>query len=297
MGAAWAGTGGVGGVRRPPVVPDPRSLRHGHWPATITDNPVSAPTSTAWNPPPPNRAIGQVPRTAGPQEPAVWLSGRPEPRLEHLYESDAAAYTRRPVAARSKDPLAPFGPAVRAWFEATFEAPTPAQAQGWAAISAGPQHPDPCAHRQRQDPGRVPVVPRPAGPTSPAGTHARGPGERPRPVHQPAQGPRLRRGAQPARPAGGHHAGRAAPRAGAAAHLDREPHRRHPGRRAPRPRPPPAGHPDHHAGEPLPAADQPGARGPAGRRAGHRGRGPRCRREQARRPPRAEPGAPRAPED
>jgi ATP-dependent Lhr-like helicase len=42
------------------------------------------------------------------------------------------------VAARtSPDPLAPFGPAVRAWFEATFEAPTPAQAQGWAAIAAG----------------------------------------------------------------------------------------------------------------------------------------------------------------
>ncbi|MEI7742238.1 MAG: DEAD/DEAH box helicase [Chloroflexota bacterium] len=41
------------------------------------------------------------------------------------------------MAARSKDPLAPFGPAVRAWFEATFEAPTPAQADGWAAISAG----------------------------------------------------------------------------------------------------------------------------------------------------------------
>ncbi len=35
------------------------------------------------------------------------------------------------------DPLAPFGPAVRAWFEATFEAPTQAQAEGWAAISAG----------------------------------------------------------------------------------------------------------------------------------------------------------------
>ena len=37
------------------------------------------------------------------------------------------------------DPLAPFGPAVRAWFEATFEAPTPAQAEGWAAIAQG-QH-------------------------------------------------------------------------------------------------------------------------------------------------------------
>ena len=47
------------------------------------------------------------------------------------------AYTRRPVVARTDDPLAPFGPAVRAWFEATFEAPTRAQADGWAAISRG----------------------------------------------------------------------------------------------------------------------------------------------------------------
>ncbi len=35
------------------------------------------------------------------------------------------------------DPLAPFSPAVRAWFESTFSAPTQAQAEGWAAISAG----------------------------------------------------------------------------------------------------------------------------------------------------------------
>jgi ATP-dependent Lhr-like helicase len=35
------------------------------------------------------------------------------------------------------DPLAPFSPAVRAWFEASFEAPTDAQARGWAAIAAG----------------------------------------------------------------------------------------------------------------------------------------------------------------
>src|SRR4026209_1370183 len=47
------------------------------------------------------------------------------------------AYTRRPVVARTVGPLAPFAPAVRAWFEATFEAPTQAQADGWAAISAG----------------------------------------------------------------------------------------------------------------------------------------------------------------
>jgi ATP-dependent helicase Lhr and Lhr-like helicase len=58
-------------------------------------------------------------------------------RVEHLYEIDLATYTRRPVAAVTPDPLAPFGPAVRAWFEATFETPTPAQVGGWRAISSG----------------------------------------------------------------------------------------------------------------------------------------------------------------
>ncbi|MFL5726965.1 MAG: DEAD/DEAH box helicase [Chloroflexota bacterium] len=41
------------------------------------------------------------------------------------------------TAPPAADALAPFSPAVRAWFEATFEAPTPAQAEGWAAISQG----------------------------------------------------------------------------------------------------------------------------------------------------------------
>ncbi|MDO8485412.1 MAG: DEAD/DEAH box helicase [Candidatus Limnocylindrales bacterium] len=35
------------------------------------------------------------------------------------------------------DPLERFSPAVRDWFQASFEAPTQAQAEGWAAISAG----------------------------------------------------------------------------------------------------------------------------------------------------------------
>ena len=35
------------------------------------------------------------------------------------------------------DPLAPFSPAVRAWFESSFAAPTQAQAEGWAAIARG----------------------------------------------------------------------------------------------------------------------------------------------------------------
>ena len=34
-------------------------------------------------------------------------------------------------------PLAPFSPAVRTWFEQTFDAPTPAQERGWPAIASG----------------------------------------------------------------------------------------------------------------------------------------------------------------
>ncbi|HEX7472750.1 MAG TPA: DEAD/DEAH box helicase [Candidatus Limnocylindrales bacterium] len=42
-----------------------------------------------------------------------------------------------PVPAPTADPLALFSAPVRAWFEATFEGPTKAQADGWAAIAAG----------------------------------------------------------------------------------------------------------------------------------------------------------------
>jgi ATP-dependent Lhr-like helicase len=35
------------------------------------------------------------------------------------------------------DPLAPFSPETRAWFERTFVEPTPAQALGWPAIASG----------------------------------------------------------------------------------------------------------------------------------------------------------------
>jgi ATP-dependent Lhr-like helicase len=41
------------------------------------------------------------------------------------------------VATLVADPLAPFSPAVRAWFESSFEAPTEAQAKGWEAIARG----------------------------------------------------------------------------------------------------------------------------------------------------------------
>jgi len=42
-----------------------------------------------------------------------------------------------PAADAAVDPLAPFSPAVRAWFESSFAAPTQAQAEGWAAIANG----------------------------------------------------------------------------------------------------------------------------------------------------------------
>jgi len=49
-----------------------------------------------------------------------------------------SARTRAPTSPTSADePLAPFAPAVRAWFESAFEAPTPAQVGGWASISTG----------------------------------------------------------------------------------------------------------------------------------------------------------------
>ena len=35
------------------------------------------------------------------------------------------------------EPLAPFSDITRAWFERTFDAPTSAQTQGWAAIAGG----------------------------------------------------------------------------------------------------------------------------------------------------------------
>jgi ATP-dependent Lhr-like helicase len=43
----------------------------------------------------------------------------------------------RPKSTPGSDPLEPFSPPVRRWFEHSFEAPTPAQAGGWEAISSG----------------------------------------------------------------------------------------------------------------------------------------------------------------
>src|SRR6478736_6572559 len=59
-----------------------------------------------------------------------------------MVERDRAAYTACLVATLDahptiREPLAAFSPAVRDWFGASFEAPTDAQARGWAAISEG----------------------------------------------------------------------------------------------------------------------------------------------------------------
>jgi ATP-dependent Lhr-like helicase len=45
--------------------------------------------------------------------------------------------SRARSASPASDPLGPFSAPVRDWFQATFEAPTQAQVDGWAAISAG----------------------------------------------------------------------------------------------------------------------------------------------------------------
>ena len=37
----------------------------------------------------------------------------------------------------AESPLTPFSEPVRRWFEDSFEAPTPAQAQGWPLITSG----------------------------------------------------------------------------------------------------------------------------------------------------------------
>ena len=192
------------------------------------------------------------------------------------------------------DPLDAFGPAVRDWFAASFPAPTRAQAEGWAAIAAGHHtliHAPTgsgktlaaflwCLDRLVRDPSPPPTREQP--------------GSRPRPVRLAAQGAVVRHRAQPPRAAG-----RDRPRGGPARRgrpddLGRAADRRHDRRGAAGPRPPPAGHPDHHARVALPAPDEPGARVPARRRARHRRRDPRDRRDEARRAPGAQPRAPRA---
>ena len=154
---------------------------------------------------------------------------------------------------------------------------------------------DPRPDRERQDPRRVPVVPRPARPRPDPAGDPRAPRSRPGPLRLAAQGAVLRRRAEPAGAAGRDRPRRRPPRRGRPGDLGRAADRRHERRGAADHRPPPAGHPHHHARIALPAPDQPGAREPPRRRARDRRRGPRDRRDEAGRPPRAQPRAARAP--
>src|SRR4051794_23788290 len=57
---------------------------------------------------------------------------RPRDRLHGVLPGQVA-----PGYPGSMDPLSVFSPATRAWFERTFDAPTPPQERGWPAIAAG----------------------------------------------------------------------------------------------------------------------------------------------------------------
>ncbi|CAA9255057.1 MAG: putative ATP-dependent DNA helicase, partial [uncultured Corynebacteriales bacterium] len=144
------------------------------------------------------------------------------------------------------------------------------------------------ADRVRQDAGGVPVVARPAGRRAGAG----GPqGALPGALHQPAQGAGRGRRAQPAVAAGRDPAGGDPARAPAAGRPGRAAVRGHLGRGAPAAGPAPAGHPHHHARVAVPHADQRRPGHPARRADRDHRRGPRGLLDQARRPPRAHPGA------
>ncbi len=54
-----------------------------------------------------------------------------------LHRQTRGALASADVATAKSDPLAAFSPPTRAWFEASFAEPTPAQAQAWPAIASG----------------------------------------------------------------------------------------------------------------------------------------------------------------
>ena len=106
-----------------------------------------------------------------------------------------------------------FSPATRDWFDSTFAAPTPAQVEGWQAISRGEHTLIARADRLGQDARGVPVVPGSAGHRAAANrSEAALSGA----VRVAAQGAGARRRAQPEGAAGRHPPGRAAARRAAA---------------------------------------------------------------------------------
>ena len=145
------------------------------------------------------------------------------------------------------------------------------------------------AHRLRQDPHRLPVGPRPAGPRRLAG------GRHQRPLRLAPEGAQQRHPAQPPGAAGGAAAAVPGRRRALPPHSRPHPFRGHaPGGPAAHAAAA-AGDPHHHPGVPQPAALLPGGARPAHQPAvRHPRRDPRRRRQQARRPPDHRRGPPRA---
>ena len=186
--------------------------------------------------------------------------------------------------------LAPFHPLVREWFERAFPAPTPAQERGWPAIAAGESS--------------LILAPTGSGKTLAAFLWALNGLAAARLEGRPTERvlylsplkalnydvERNLRAPLAGIASAAERAGIAAPEISVAVRTGDTPQRdppadaAHAARRA-----------DHHAGEPLPAADLAGAGHPGGRPRGDRRRDPRRRRHQARHPPRAQPRAAGAP--
>ena len=177
-------------------------------------------------------------------------SGRNRPRRAIL----SVPWPRRPVVA---DPLAPFSPAVRDWFGASFEAPTDAQARGWAAIASG-QHT--LIHAPTGSGKTLAAflwcLDRLATRPEPRAAPARRPGTVRVLYVSPLKALTYDVERNLRAPLTGIGLAAAAPRRRAAAHHRRQPDRRHAGRGPPPDRPPPAGHPHHDARIAVPDAHQ-----------------------------------------
>ena len=162
------------------------------------------------------------------------------------------------------DPLSVFSPATRAWFERAFDAPTPAQMQGWPAIASG-------EHVLIQAPtGSGKTLTAFLSAIDRLNRHARRGAAAA--LRLAAEGVELRHRAQPARPA-------RRPRVEVEGWRS---DRRHAAEGAPRASEGAAGHPDHDARVALPDAHLAGARVAARRRDADPRRGARdCRQRSA----------------
>ena len=85
-----------------------------------------------------------------PSEHASRLAGPPSYGADPV-SSNRFDHELRNRREHPKSPLAPFSDRTRRWFEASFEAPTPAQATGWPAIASAQQHADLRADRLGKD--------------------------------------------------------------------------------------------------------------------------------------------------